>query len=463
MRMTLNLSGRQPAVLALFLLVIILLPTVPSVSVSDNATPPRRYMTEISPRVAQMIRGMHQSGYVYLQEDRAAMGFPDVQEAPLIYYWRYVWAFCFVKQDFSGNNTVNWYYWSWDFWSTPELDKDYIGDCHFYVEYGAEYYGDFGGYVAMAATKKIADTWKTGMVFNSNPDDLDKPYYWVVSPTEWDCSDPSVPRDQCEGGLPAADFLPCDVSGLYNPTSGVFTTSIGSTGAGLWQCGIRMEILTKNGIDFSVLSKRPEVSHTITPVTDPPQIAGKSYQLRVEMTGFDIKSPVLAKQSSWAQTYWWLEGSGWQASKNKGMWLVDQDPYFYQGWWSGPYLAGHESGCTATFGCHAGVQWYLRNTWRNWDPSYPYNYNWYLWPPAMPIVHFPPSFAAFKYTKSTDTTHTFYNFGLEIKYVHKGISFIIGNDISFSGNPATVRAWQSRRAVQFDLDLVGSYPAPTYY
>jgi hypothetical protein len=68
-----------------------------------------------------------------------------------------------------------------------------------------------------------------------------------------------------------------------------------------------------------------------------------------------------------------------------------------------------------------------------------------------------------KYTKSDTTRTVLYDFGLEIQYVNKGISFITGDDITFSGNPATVRVTHAGRSVVWDLDLWGMYPEVTYY
>ena len=447
---------------------ILLFPAVTATVQTEQSGPSssKRLLTEVSPAALRMITKKH-----LLERERGAQGqLPEQeQEAAAIYYWRYVWALCMVKNNFSPYK-VDWYYWSWEYWGTSELDKDYLGDCHFYVEYGADYYGDYGGEVTMADDKTITDQWKKGMSFNSGPDDLTQPYYWVVKPTPWDCSDDSlssdVRNDYCEG-KPATDFAKCnDLDGSYDATTGLFTTTIGYTDAKRWVCGVRMELLTRAGADLTVLSPKPGASYSITPKTKPAQIPDTQYELRIDMKGFGIKSPALPKQSSWAKTYLWLEGSGWQTRKDAGMWIDHIDPYYYDHWWSGPFISGHEPDwCMPDegYGCYGGAQWYLHNTWNNWQEPDP---DLYRWPPATPKALFPPSSVTLKYVQSDHTMEdgwVLYDFGVEIEYIYKRISFITGDDVAFSGNPTNVRASHQGRNVQWDLTLSGTYPEVEYY
>jgi len=460
---------------AITLCLIVAFPTLffPAVTATlptaqDGASPNISFRRQVSPAVLAMITSRHA---IFFTNEIGAQGrLPeDVQEAPIIWYWRYVWALCHVKNNFSPYK-LNWYYWIWGDWNTPELDKNYMGDCHFYVEYGAEYYGDYGGYVEMPEAKTINDQWKKGMKFNNGPDDLTQPYYWVVQPTAWDCSkvDENSPYYLSEyicRGLDPGLFSPCpdDLAGKYYSTTGFFNTTIGSTPDGRWRCGVRMELLTSAGTDVTVLSPKPSVSHSLTPKTNPWQIPETPYELRIDMKGFGIKSPALTKQSSWKRTYWWLEGNGYQAQENTGMWVDHIDPYYYQYWWSGPYNPGNVPGWCVTeygLGCYGGAQWYVHNTYNNWWRVGP-DSDLYFWPPVTPKALFPPSSVTLKYIRS-NAQGILYDYGVEIGYANKGISFITAHDISFSGNPTNVRVSHPGDNVQWDLDLLGSYPDAGY-
>jgi len=392
----------------------------------------------------------------------------DVQYSPVIWAFRYVHAYCFVKGSFAALK-VDWVNWA---------GQDYMGDCYFFVVYGAEYYGDFGGYVEMYGDKTITDQWKKGMKFNTSPDDVKAPYYWLDG-GNWDCSDPDMDRQYCDN-LAASEFTSCnlpDPAGNYDASTGIFTTTIGSTDPDHWYCGSWMEILTSSGADLTVFSPKPKVSSTVTDLTTnknvkPEQMAsGSPYELRINMNGFGIKTPAVKTQSSWDYVDWWFEGTPWHANPDTGMWVTRTDPSWYSGQWSGPFLAGNQpdwcpwtsdEGAGGTYGCWGGAEWYHHNTWAlywqdeegQWHPS-----NEFFWPPSTPKALFPPSSMGLKFVKSDiligpnfDGTDTqlgtqgyLYQFHMWIGYSNKGISFITSNDITFSGNPTTVRAFTQGR------------------
>jgi hypothetical protein len=488
-------------ILALTICLIIVLPTVllPATSKAQSVGPPgalsRRdrlgRLAAVSPAMARHIEELRLMDRAFAQEPNEPEDTlpEDVQDAPVIWAWRYVHVYCPVSGSFAPlkEDWLNW------------AGQDYKGDCHFYIDYGAEYYGDFGGYLAMPGDKKITDQWKKGMKFNTAPDDLKAPYYWL-SGQNYDCSDTNTDRGYC-GGKDASEFTAsCTLdpkgAGGYDQNTGRFTTTIGATGEGHWVCGYSMEILTSSGSDLTVFSPKPSVSSTVTDLTTgknvkPEQmVTDYPYELRINMKGFGIKTPALATQSSWDYVDWWFEGTAWHAQPDSGMWVTRTDPSWYINRWSGPFLAtgdqpdwcpwtSHE-GAGGTYGCWGGAEWYHHNTWANyWQDT---DGNWYpsyelFWPPSTTKALFPPSSVGLKFLKSDisiapnfDGTETepgtqgyLYQFGMWTGYSNKGISFITSNDISFSGNPTTVRAvTQGQHQVYFDLELYGTYPNRVY-
>jgi hypothetical protein len=444
------------------------------------------YIAARSPAMAGMIHRMR-----LLEKTPASASLQELQEplaeqrSPVVYYWRYVHALCYVKASFAPQK-VDWYYWGYDpdDPEAPILAKNYVGDCYFYVDYGAEYVGDFGGYVAMPDPKTITDQWKKGMKFNSGPDDIKAPYY-RLNGGNWDCSDLDTPRDYC-GGLDPSEFTSCkldpDGAGSYDAGTGTFTTTIGGTDAEHWRCGYWTEILTNSGADLSVFSPKPGVTHSIIdlttnkPTTKP--IADMPYELWIYMKGFGIKSPALPKQSAWDYLDWWLEAPPWLAKTDPitgptGMWVDHTDPAWQRGLWSGPYISEPTDACLGDYGCWGGARWaHLNPAWVWYGTDYGAIYQ----PPSTPKALFQPSSISLRYVKSDaivdknwwyeerDPQAGFlYDFHMWIGYMHKRISFITGDEIYFSGNPTNVRVTHSGNSIYSDLELFGAYPDFTEY
>ena len=435
------------------------------------------YIASRSPAMAGMIDRMR-----LLEKTPASASLQELQEplaeqgSPVVYYWRYVHAYCFVKASSFAPQKVDWYWWGWP---DDPIEIDYMGDCHFYIEYGAEYVGDFGGYVGMPESKMITDQWKKGMKFNTSPVDIKAPYYWLGG-WNWDCS---VEGD-CDVPDPG-EFTSCnlpDPAGNYDGSTGIFTTKIGPTGADHWRCGYSMEILTNSGADLSVFSPKPGVTHSIIDLTTnkktTEQIGGTPYELWIYMKGFGIKSPDLPKQSGWDYVNWWLEAVPWHARTNTGMWLDHTDPAWLRGDWSGPYVTEPDNynACFdeyGDYGCWGGATWAHHNPAWWWSGT---DYGPIRLPPSTPKALFQPSSISVTYVKSDaivdknwwwegrDPQAGFlYDFGLWMGYMHKRISFITGDEISFSGNPTNVRATHYGWSMRSDLQLFGAYPDFTYY
>jgi len=362
-----------------------------------------------------------------------------------VYYFRYVQAVCYVKASSFAPLKVDW-----AGWGVP----GYVGDCFFYVQYGARYEGD----IPMPDPKTITDAWKKSMKFNVDPSDLKAPYYWLGG-WWWDCSDPDMPLDfrnaVCRGD--AAEFTACgSVTGAYDPGSGSFSTTIGDTPGAKWSCGVDMALLTNKGADLSVLSPKPAVKAAEIPKT---LVPGTRYAMQINMKGFGIKTPAPSKQSSWDKIWWYLEGPPWHVADEVGMWADHIEPYWwYDAWGDHP---GPSWG---------GAQWYYTNP--GWNRPY--------FVPATPTALFQPSSVSLNYKKSdtivgpnaydgAKNTGFLYHAVLDIGYMHKGIGFIIGDRLSFSGNPEEIQpidcysdpdlgpGW-TWVGVYWDLQLEAAYP-----
>jgi len=369
-----------------------------------------------------------------------------------VYYWRYVQTVCFVKASSFAPQKVNWIY------GGPTPPPGYVGDCGFYVQYGARYQGD----IDMPDNKTITDAWKKNMAIGVG-DDLSQPYYQLWQPTGWDCSDPNLQDDYrtytCRGE-DAGTYSPCDsVEGSYDKTTGSFNTIIGGTPGEKWSCGVDMGILTKSGADLSVLSPKPGVTHSVVPTPPssyPGGETGKTYELWINMKGFGIKSPALSKQSAWNNVWWYLEAPDWQADGDTGMWPEHIDPGWYENAWPDEHLGAPSWG---------GAEWYA------------YNPGWNRNPPSNPKALLQPSSVSLNYKKSDTTvapnsfneaanTGFLYHAWMDIGYMYKGISFIVANEPSFSGNPENIQPVQSYHEPDgwtyvgpyWDLILQAAYP-----
>lgn len=86
-------------------------------------------------------------------------------------------------------------------------------------------------------------------------------------------------------------------------------------------------------------------------------------------------------------------------------------------------------------------------------------------PPASTKALFDPSSVSFRYVRSELNQpdpvvpgRPLYDFGLSIGYLHKGISFITGGEITMSGAPEDIRVTHGPLDVYSELYLYGEYP-----
>ena len=353
---------------------------------------------------------------------RSGEGVTPEASATQIEYWRYVEAICFVKASGFAGLKVDW---------KRDLGSTYLGVCVFDIEYGASYTG-----ATPMGNKTITDTWKKGMKFG-----LDQSYAYASGPDELDRD------DNCDPG----DFS-------YDPSTGAVVTRIGATPGEGWRCGYYMDVIAKSGLDLSVFSPKPSVSGTVfdastgAKVKPEAMVPGNNYTLQVEMKGFAIKTPALPKQSGFEYVWWGLYASRYHAVSDTGMYLENFDPYWASSWGGVP--PGQKD---------ASVGWdYLNNVYAEAVGV--------SLVPTAPKAIFPPSLmSTSRFEKSdvklapnqynsTTKAGLLYQVIIDVTYLHKGISFITGNDISFSGTPPGVAPIRYNLDVSWDLYLEAAYP-----
>jgi hypothetical protein len=355
---------------------------------------------------------------------------PESPSATQIEYWRYLNVICFVGASSFASLKVDWR--QYLYFNSPSSP----GDCIFYIEYGAEYTGT----TPMPGDKTILDTWKKGMKFTPG-----QPY--MIPPgadAEFD------------------DYNNCVAKGIWWDYTGIVHAVIGATPGEHWRCGRKFTVITKNGLDLSVLSPKPKLSGTVIDVstgkTVKPEsmVPGSWYTLQVETKSFAIKSPALRKQSEFEYAEIVLVASGHHAVSGTGMYVENVDPYTY---WS---VIGSPPGAT-----DAQANWLGYNNAYGGAGVTPLA-------PSTPKVIFPPTLmTTAKFQKSdtkiapntydpTANAGELYAAYIDVSYLHKGISFITANDISFSGNPPGVTPIRYDRDVAWYLSLWAAYPDYTY-
>jgi len=356
---------------------------------------------------------------------------PEAPTATQIEYWRDVTVNCFVRASSFASLKVDWE-------GTPGVGESYLGDCIFAIEYGAEY-GE-GGTTAMPGDKVITDTWKRGL-----EEGFDEPYLIQMHSTEFD------DHGNCDG-----------VYFDYDPTTGAVEIRIGATPGAHWRCGSRLAVIARSGLDSSVFSPKPRVSSTVLDAdtgekVKPEDMATDAwYTLQLEMKSFAIKTPALPKQSGFRYAQIGLIASRYHAVPDTGMYLENIDPYWYS------IVSGMPPGQT-----NAEAYWTF------WNNVYAETGGAPLFvtpPPSTPKVIFSPSLmTTTEFQKSNavvgpnnydpgTNTGKLYSAYIYLVYLHKGISFITGNDIQFSGNPPDIAPIRYNLDVQWSLLLQAGYP-----
>lgn len=375
-----------------------------------------------------------------------------------VWYWRYMSQTCFVRPSSFASLKVDWAN-----WGAP----GYIGDCHFYVEYGMYYDGEIDP-VSMGSKILVDTHWKKNMPSPTDPSNLKAPYYWLTPPTSYDCA-----NGDCGPTVDPGAFAACDtVTGLYEPTTGMFTMEIGNTNPSgsvyQWQCGVWMEILTNNGLDTKVFSPKPGVSYSILPKTTPEkQLAGTQYKLTLSMKGFGLQSPVGNTWSDFDYAYWWIEAPPWDADLSScvGMWADAAQP----SWRAGRYgYPGHTLEKPLLDCRHWGGA-----TWKHYNDAWNYytddNGREIHELPTTPKILFPPSSVSIDYESAGGTTVApnwyddttgagfFYDVQMNVGYVHKAASFISDGELQFSApNNPEISGKDGR--IYLDMNFYGAYP-----